>query len=129
MAAPGIASDARKLDEELGRARVHVEELRARVEHHDYRYYVLAAPEISDAEYDALVRELAELERRFPQLVTPDSPTQRVGERPSALFAPVTHSAPLLSLDNAFDRRELEAWLARVERTTATRAPTMVCEP
>ncbi len=114
---------------ELARARLRVEELRAQIEHHDYCYYVLAAPEISDAEYDELVRELQELERRFPQLVTPDSPTQRVGERPSALFAPVRHSAPLLSLDNAFDRVELEAWLARVERQLGTGSVPVVCEP
>jgi DNA ligase (NAD+) len=114
---------------ELTRARLRVEELRAQIKHHDYCYYVLAAPEISDAEYDELMHELAELERRFPQLVTPDSPTQRLGERPTALFAPVRHSAPLLSLDNAFDRVELEAWLARVERQLGTHSVPVVCEP
>jgi DNA ligase (NAD+) len=106
-----------------------VEELRARIEHHDYRYYVLAAPEVSDAEYDALVRELASLERRFPELITADSPTRRLGERPSTLFAPVRHSAPLLSLDNAFDSDELRAWFARVERQLSSTLPPVFCEP
>lgn len=114
---------------DLVHARKRVEELRAEIEHHDYRYYVLAAPEISDSAYDTLVRELASLERRFPELVTPDSPTQRVGERPSALFAPVQHSAPLLSLDNAFDWSELHAWFGRVERNLATPSPPVFCEP
>ncbi|HVJ89207.1 MAG TPA: NAD-dependent DNA ligase LigA [Labilithrix sp.] len=116
-------------DAELTRARKRAEELRARIEHHDYRYYVLAAPEISDAEYDALIRELASLEQSYPELVTPDSPTQRVGERPSALFAPVAHSAPLLSLDNAFDRDELVAWFSRVERNLGHVAFPVFCEP
>lgn len=117
-------------DAELTRARKRVEELRARIEHHDYRYYVLAAPEVSDAEYDALVRELASLEQRFPELITKDSPTQRVGERPSTLFAPARHSEPLLSLDNAFDADELRAWFARVEKNLGTRGcPPVFCEP
>jgi DNA ligase (NAD+) len=102
--------------------------LRAEIERHDYLYHVLAAPEISDAEYDALVRELQEIERRYPALVTPDSPTQRVGPPPSQLFAPVPHSDRLLSLDNAFDREELRAWYGRVVRGLG-REPSLVCEP
>jgi DNA ligase (NAD+) len=125
----GVPHQSRAREAELGRARNRVEELRARIRHHDYRYYVLAAPEISDAEYDALVRDLEKLEQRFPELVTPDSPTQRIGERPSLLFAPVRHSAPLLSLDNAFDWNELRAWAARVEKTLASRFPPVFCEP
>jgi DNA ligase (NAD+) len=126
----GAFHHGRGRDAELVRARKRVEELRARIEHHDYRYYLLAAPEISDAEYDALVRELGSLEHRFPELIAKDSPTQRVGERPSALFAPVQHSSPLLSLDNAFDGSELRAWFTRVERNLGTMGfPPVFCEP
>ena len=113
---------------ELGRARTRVDELRAEIARHDYLYHALGEPEISDARYDALVRELAELERRHPELVTPDSPTQRVGAPPSVLFAPVRHSARLLSLDNAFDDDELAAWYDRVTRGLG-RSPPLVCEP
>jgi len=115
-------------DEELARARRRVDELRARLEHASYRYYVLDAPEISDGEYDVLLRELADLERRHPALLTPDSPTQRVGGAPSALFAPARHSARLLSLDNAFDDEELTAWADRVKKGLG-RDTTFVGEP
>jgi DNA ligase (NAD+) len=93
-----------------------VEELRALLRHHDYQYYVLDSPEVSDAEYDALLRELRGLEEEFPELITPDSPTQRVGGTPGELFAPVPHRVPMLSLDNVFSPEELAAWAARVER-------------
>jgi DNA ligase (NAD+) len=93
-----------------------VEDLRATIDHHNRAYHEHDAPEIPDAEYDALVRELRELEAQFPELVTPDSPTQQVGAAPSGLFAPFTHRIPLLSLDNAFDRGELAAWGQRVLR-------------
>src|SRR5258708_28641940 len=99
---------------EFAAARLRVDELRSQIEHHDYRYHVLSAPEVSDVQYDGLVRELTELERRYPQLLTPDSPTQRAGGSASALFAPVRHSARLLSLDNAFDEAQLEPWYTRV---------------
>ncbi len=112
----------------MAAARARVEELRSKLERYNYAYYVLAAPEVSDAEFDALLRELAELEQRHPELLTPDSPTQRVGETPTELFAPVGHSARLLSLDNAFSAEELEAWHDRVTRGLG-RAPTFVCEP
>ncbi|HVU51112.1 MAG TPA: NAD-dependent DNA ligase LigA [Polyangia bacterium] len=115
-------------DEALAAARARVEELRGRIAHHNYRYYVLDAPEVSDAEYDRLLRELGELEQRHPTLLTPDSPTQRVGGAPSALFAPVRHSSRLLSLDNAFDAEELTAWAERVRKGLG-REPTYVCEP
>ena len=97
-------------------AKVRVEELREQLNHHAYRYHVLDEPEISDVEYDELMRELGKLEDAFPELVTPDSPTQRVGGVPGDLFAPVEHRAPMLSLDNAFSYEELDAWAARVER-------------
>ena len=109
-------------------ARSRVEELRTTIDHHNYRYHVLDAPEVSDAEYDALMRELLALEERFPELITPDSPTQRVGAPPSDLFAPVQHSQPLLSLDNAFGDDDLDAWYARV-RKNLEHEPTFVCEP
>src|SRR2546425_5026467 len=96
-------------------ARRRIEQLRRRIEHHSYQYYVLDSPEISDAEYDRLVRELRTLEERFPDLVTPDSPTQRVGAAPSDAFATVRHRQPMLSLANAFDEEELLAWARRVQ--------------
>jgi DNA ligase (NAD+) len=91
-------------------------ELRRQLEHHSYRYHVLDDPEISDAEYDELMRELGALEEEFPDLVSPDSPTQRIGAPPSTLFAPVTHRSAMWSLDNAFNFEELVAWGKRVER-------------
>lgn len=115
-------------DPELQASRVLVEELRAQISHHDYRYHVLAEPEISDAQYDALMKELKALEARHPELLTPDSPTQRVGAPPAAQFAPVEHSYRLLSLDNVFDDEELDAWYARVARGLG-RQPALICEP
>ncbi|MDP9067090.1 MAG: NAD-dependent DNA ligase LigA [Actinomycetota bacterium] len=91
-------------------------ELRDAIDHHSYRYHVLDDPEIADAEYDALVGQLIEIEAQFPDLVTPDSPTQRVGAPPSDLFAPVRHRSPMMSLDNCFSLDELQAWGRRVER-------------
>jgi DNA ligase (NAD+) len=108
-------------------ARVRVEELRDLINHHDYRYYVLDDPEVSDAEYDELMRELRGLEEEFPEFVTPDSPTQRVGGAPSELFAPTRHRLSMLSLDNAFSWEELNAWGKRVERVVGQQAD-FVCE-
>jgi DNA ligase (NAD+) len=108
---------ATKEERDLTVAKRRVDELRADLNHHSYRYHVLDDPEISDAEYDELMRELRALEERFPELVTEDSPTQRVGGAPvTDLFAPVEHRTPMLSLDNAFSLEELEAWATRVER-------------
>ena len=109
---------ARAPDErERADAKVRVEELRSEIEHHRYRYHVLDDPEVADAEYDELMRELRDFEDRFPELQTPDSPTVTVGGVAAAdLFAPVTHRAPMLSLDNAFSFEELDAWAARIER-------------
>ena len=103
-------------ERERARAKLRVEELREQLNYHSYRYHVLDEPEISDVEYDELMGELVGLEEAFPELVTPDSPTQRVGMTPADLFAPVEHRARMLSLDNAFSPEELEAWAARVER-------------
>jgi DNA ligase (NAD+) len=90
--------------------------LRERIRHHEERYYVDADPEVSDAEFDALMGELAELERAHPELRDPDSPTQRVGGRPVAGFATVEHAAPMLSLENAYSEDELREFNARVCR-------------
>jgi len=88
--------------------------LRAELRHHEHLYYVLDAPEISDAEYDALMNELKRIETAHPELVTPDSPTQRVGGKPAEGFQKVRHSRPMLSLDNAYSAEELAAWDRRV---------------
>ena len=109
-------------ERERADAKVRVEELREAINHHAYRYHVLDDPEVADAEYDALVRELAALEERFPELVTPDSPTQRVGARPAELFAPVPHRARMYSLDNVFSEDELRAWADRVARSVGPAA-------
>jgi DNA ligase (NAD+) len=90
--------------------------LSGEITEHLHRYHVLDSPVISDAEYDALYRELVELEEQYPDLRTPDSPTQRVGDMISTDFAPVEHLERLLSLDNAFSAEELDAWAARTER-------------
>ncbi|MFN2251970.1 MAG: NAD-dependent DNA ligase LigA, partial [Anaerolineae bacterium] len=92
------------------------ESLRRQIERHDHLYYVLDSPEITDAEYDALMDALKRLEGAHPELVTPDSPTQRVGGRPAEGFAKVRHSEPMLSLDNAFNVEEALAWGDRVGR-------------
>ena len=88
-------------------ARSRVSELRVQIAHHNHRYHVLDDPEITDAEFDALMRELESLETHYPELVTPDSPTQRVGAAPSEAFAEVIHGAPMLSLGNALSEQEL----------------------
>src|ERR1700736_5637329 len=90
--------------------------LRALIEHHNQRYYELDDPEISDAEYDELLRELQAIEESYPDLRTPDSPTQRVAGAPTALFAAVRHRQPMMSLDKAFEFEERLAWAKRMER-------------
>jgi DNA ligase (NAD+) len=93
-----------------------IDELRRQIRHHEERYYVESAPEISDAEFDALLRELQNLERDHPDLVTVDSPTQRVGGRTADTFASVRHAEPMLSLDNAYNEDELNAFDERLRR-------------
>ena len=93
-----------------------IAELRALLTHYGYLYYTLDAPEISDAEYDALMRELEALEERHPELVTPDSPTQRVGSQPRPEFTRVLHPEPMTSLEDAFDEDEVRAWYKRAQR-------------
>ena len=106
----------------LEEARRRVEELRRQIWHHRYLYYVLARPEISDAEYDRLEQELADLERKFPELVTPDSPTQRVGYPVTGEFPQVRHTEPMLSLDNAYSANELREWEERLRRAAGLAA-------
>lgn len=105
-----------------------IEWLRKEIHYHNYRYYVLDSPIISDAEYDALMRELRDLEARYPELVTPDSPTQRVGAPPAEGFAEVVHRQPMLSLANAFNEEELLAWYERVRRLLEGETFAMTCE-
>jgi DNA ligase (NAD+) len=93
--------------------KTEIERLRDVVRYHSHRYHVLDDPEIPDAEYDQLFDRLVALETAHPELVTPDSPTQRVGEAPSSQFAPVTHALPMLSLDKCATERELEDWARR----------------
>jgi DNA ligase (NAD+) len=98
-----------------GSAEQRVAELRKQLDHHGHRYYVLDDPEISDAEYDELLNELRGLEAEHPDLLTPDSPTQRVGAKPLEKFEHVTHLQPMLSLANARNEEELKAWVLRME--------------
>ena len=93
---------------------VKVESLRDEIRHHNYRYHVLDDPEVPDAEYDRLVRELRSIEEKYPALITPDSPTQRVGDAPISAFGTVRHELPMLSLDNAFAESELRDFHRRV---------------
>ncbi len=123
------AMSEEKEDKELFEARLRAEELRAQIRYHDYRYYVLDSPEISDAEYDELMRELKEIEARFPQLITPDSPTQRVAGQPVEAFGVVQHRLPLLSLANAFSDAELQAWYRRAVTLLDVEGFPIVCEP
>ena len=102
------------------RAEARLGELREKIDYHSYRYHVLDDPEVADAEYDALMAELIELEKKFPALVTKDSPTQRVGAPPSDMFAASPHRVPMMSLDNCFSLEELLAWGKRVERNIGT---------
>ncbi len=105
-----------------------VEQLRKQIEHHEYLYYVLDQPEISDAEYDSLMRELQDLETAQPELVTPDSPTRRVGGQPREGFVKVQHSSPMLSLDNALNEAELREFDTRVANLLKSQAYAYVAE-
>jgi DNA ligase (NAD+) len=106
------------------------EQLRQQLEHHNYRYYVLDDPEIPDVEYDRLLRELQSIERAHPELVTPESPTQRVGAQPLEAFAQVEHRIPMLSLDNAFGNEEFVAFNHRVsERLAGSETIQYAAEP
>src|SRR5262245_7717677 len=97
-------------------AKQRVEELRRQINHHNYLYYIEARPEISDREFDKLLKELEALEAAHPDLVTPDSPTQRVGGQPVEGFATVTHRLPMLSIENTYNATDLREFDNRVRK-------------
>ena len=103
------------------RAKARVEQLRQEIEDHNRRYYTLDRPVVSDAEYDLLLRELQQLESRFPELASPDSPTRKVGAEPHLKFAKVEHHASMLSLANALDEGELRAFYKRIRQPIGKR--------
>src|ERR1041384_8308483 len=121
MAAPAKPKRAHGIEEEI-------ENLLDEIQHHEHRYYVLDDPEISDAEYDLLINELKKLEVAHPELITPDSPTQRVGGKPREGFVKVPHSSPMLSLDNAYNENELRDWERRVHELSGRKEIEYVCE-
>ncbi len=92
-------------------AKLHAEELRSQINYHDYLYYVKDTPEISDGEYDELMKRLRDVEAHYPELIAPDSPTQRVPDVPIEAFNVVEHREPLLSLANGFNLEQIKAWL------------------
>src|SRR6266581_8852116 len=110
------------------KVRKQAEELRETLRHHERLYYVLDDPQITDAEYDALMRQLSDLEKAHPELLTPDSPTQRVGGKPREGFIKVPHSVPMLSLDNAYSEEELRDWERRVHELSGRKDIEYVCE-
>ncbi|MFC2056603.1 NAD-dependent DNA ligase LigA [Chloroflexota bacterium] len=113
---------------DLAKVKDRIEQLKAQINHHNYRYYVLDSPEISDAEYDELMRELKRLEEKYSQFLTSDSPTQRVGVEPVEAFGVVEHPLPLLSLGNAFSQDELLAWYTRTSKLVANEQFNLTCE-
>jgi DNA ligase (NAD+) len=115
---PAVTKDAEK----------KVESLREQIRHHEYLYYVLDQPEISDLEFDKLMKQLKDLEAGHPSLITPDSPTQRVGGKPREGFVKVPHSSSMLSLDNTYSEDELRAWERRVHELSGRKDVDYVCE-
>ena len=115
--------------EKLTKARRRVEELRSEIAEHDRRYYLEAAPSISDQEYDSLYRELADLEAEFPELVSVDSPTQRVGGAPLEGFRQITHRTPMLSLDNTYSEEEVAEFFRRMVRSLPGEKIQVLVEP
>ncbi|MGB9198747.1 MAG: NAD-dependent DNA ligase LigA [Terriglobales bacterium] len=105
-----------------------IESLREKIRHHEYLYYVLDQPELTDAEFDKLMNELKKLEAEHPDLVTPDSPTQRVGGKPREGFVKAKHSSPMLSLDNAYSEEELRDWERRVHELSGRTDVEYMCE-
>src|SRR2546428_2576562 len=115
--------------EHVQEAQVRAEELRSQINYHNVLYHEKDAPEISDAEYDELMRRLRAIESHYPELITPESPTQRVGGSPVETFSVVQHREPMLSLANAFNFTQLEAWHKRASNLAATDRFQMVVEP
>ena len=111
------------------KASQRIDQLREQIETHNHRYYVLDAPSISDAEYDALMRELQGLEADFPELLTSSSPSQRVGGEPSEEFKQVSHTVPMLSLANAFSEEEVRAFAERLQKRLERDSLTFTAEP
>src|SRR5271169_10526 len=109
-------------------ARQKIVALRDKIRYHEHRYYVLDDPEVSDADFDRLVNELKALEAEHPELVTPDSPTQRVGGKPREGFVKIPHSTPMMSLDNAYSEEELRDWERRVHELSGESRVDYVCE-
>src|SRR5438552_2444256 len=105
-----------------------IEDLREKIRHHEYRYYVLDDPQISDAEFDQLMNQLIKLETEHPDLITADSPSQRVGGKPREGFLKVRHSSPMLSLDNTYSEDELCNWERRVHELSGQKEVEYVCE-
>jgi DNA ligase (NAD+) len=114
--------------DKLNQVKERIDRLKEQINHHNYRYHVLDSPEISDAEYDQLVVELKQLEGKYPQFLTPDSPTQRVGAAPVEAFGVVEHPYPLFSLGNAFSEEELAGWYTRTSRMLTEEHFDLVCE-
>jgi DNA ligase (NAD+) len=105
-----------------------IEDLRDKIRHHEYCYFVLDDPEISDFDFDKLVEQLKKLEAEYPELITPDSPTQRVGGKPREGVVKIAHSSPMLSLDNTYNEEELRAWERRVHELSGRHDVEYVCE-
>jgi DNA ligase (NAD+) len=119
MPAHPSASEPSPSETTLSKISPQAEKLRAALRHHEHQYYVLDSPEISDAEYDDLMRQLQALEDKHPELITPDSPTRRVGGKARDGFQKIRHSSQMMSLDNALDEDELRAFDARVKELLA----------
>lgn len=122
------SADAAAPADARAQAAVRAAELRHELDYHAYRYYMLDAPEITDAAFDKMLVELQEIEATYPDLVTPDSYTQRVGGYVSEQFTPVTHMARMYSMDDAMDLDELDAWLQRTEDALGAGSVTYTCE-
>lgn len=124
-----MTSKDRSDPQDAAGAAAQVQHLRDLIRRHDYLYYVQAAPEISDRDYDRLLEQLRALEQHYPQLLTPDSPTQRVGGTPLPAFLNVRHSVPMLSIDNTYSEQDLRAFDQRVRTALGIAAVTYVLEP
>lgn len=116
-------------ERDIQEAKLRVEELTSTLNYHNHRYYVLDEPEVTDGEYDVLIRELRDLEAKHPQLITPESPTQRVGGPPVESFGVVEHRQPMLSLANAFSEEEFRTWYRRLANLAERDDIAFVCEP
>lgn len=124
-----MPSSTKSFDPDLSKVLVKLEELRNILTQHNYNYYILDAPTITDQQYDSLFRELQRLEAAYPELITPDSPTQRVGAKPLDKFDTVPHAEPMLSLDNIFDYYELQKFDERLKDRLDGISFQYVCEP